>query len=92
MIKRIFNKFYSIYLLLFAILICVSIFVPSFNKIVDLVINVLLSFFLMFTIFDLVYLRRKYKKQEKNKSDLSNKLHSERKHREFEKDVRDNLN
>ena len=62
MINRIFDKFYSIYLLLFAILICISIFVPSFNKIVDIVINVLLLSFLMFTILDLVYLRKKYKK------------------------------
>lgn len=87
--KNVFDIFYSNYLLLFAILICLSIFIPSVNIVIDFVINVLLILFLLFTIFDLLYFRKRNKKKT---NQLDKQLPSERKRCEFEKDIRDNLN
>gem|GEM_PF-4169568 len=67
-------------------------FPPKNKSIIDIVSQILILLLLMFTILDLVYLRKKYKKKVESQSKLDKKLFSDQSQQKFEKDIRDNLN
>jgi len=91
--KKIISFFYNSYFYLLGVLLSILFLFPPKNKsIIDIVSQILILLLLMFTILDLVYLRKKYKKKVESQSKLDKKLFSDQSQQKFEKDIRDNLN